>query len=102
MVNPNMARRICMEQALIVNSAYETVRFTPDGKMAVVYAIRAVCDSSCPGAMWETMKTEHPEVLICCEDNCFPIDDFLPVVDSEGWESILGLLPEYLLDKVLA
>lgn len=79
-----------------------TVRFTPDGKMAVIDAIRAVFNSSCPRAIWETMKAEHPEVLTCCEDYCFPIDGFPPVVDSEGWESIPGLLPEYLLDKVLA
>jgi len=88
-----------MEEALIINLGNEPVRFTPDGKVSVVDAIRAVSNSNRPCAIWENLKVEHPEILAYCEDYPFQGEGSLPAANSKGWERIWMLLPNYLSDK---
>jgi len=85
-----------MDQALILNLDNEQVRFTPDGKVSVFDAIKAVCDANDPQAIWENLKEEHPEILTHCEDYPFQGESHVPVIDSKGWEKIWILLPDYL------
>ena len=87
-----------MGQAMVFTLNNQSVRFTPDGKVSVVDAIRIVTNSNSPDAIWDTIKAEHPEVLMHCEDYSFQIEEPIPVVNSEGWETIWMLLPNYLLD----
>ena len=90
-----------MEQALIVNLDSVPLRFTPDGKVSVVDAIRAVSNSKCPFSIWENLKVEHPEILLYCEDYSFQGESPTPVVNSKGWERVWMLLPDYLSDADL-
>jgi len=85
-----------MERAVIVNLGSIPLRFTPDGKVSVVDAIRAVSDSNCPATLWENLKVVHPEILIHCEDYSFQGEDPVTVIDSKGWEKVWLLLPDYL------
>jgi hypothetical protein len=88
--------RIVMGQTMVFTLNNQSVRFTPDGKVSVVDAIRIVTNSNSPGAIWDTIKAEHPEVLMHCEDYLFQIEGPISVVNSEGWETIWMLLPNYL------
>ena len=90
-----------MEEALVIALDNETVRFTPDGRVSVIDAIRAVSNSNRPWEIWERLKTQQPEILIHCEDYSFLTGVSAPVVDSEGLEKILVLLQDYLLDPNL-
>jgi hypothetical protein len=94
--------RLFMEQALIINLDNETVRFTPDGRVSVIDVIRAVSNSNCPWDIWERLRTEHPEILIHCEDYSFLREGPIPGMDSEGLGKIWMLLHNYLLDPNLA
>jgi hypothetical protein len=87
-----------MAQATVFTLNNEPVRFTPEGKVSVVDAIRVVTNSNSPGAIWDSLKTEHPEVLMHCESYLFQTEGPIPVVNSEGWETIWMLLPDYLSD----
>ena len=53
-----------MAQPLILNLGSAPLRFTPDGKVSVVDAIRAVSNSKCPTFIWEKLKAAHPDILI--------------------------------------
>jgi len=85
-----------MEKDVIMDLDNGAVRFTAEGKISVIDAIRAVGVSEHPWNVWEGLKTEHPEVLDHCEDYSFQVQDSVPVVDSEGWEKICAVLLEYL------
>jgi len=87
-----------MEQALIVNLNSVALRFTPDGRVAVVDAIQAVSNSDSPYSIWENLKAEHPEILIYCEDYSFQGESPVSVINSKGWERVWILLPDYLSD----
>jgi len=87
-----------MAQATVFTLNNEPVRFTPDGRVSVVDAIRVVTNSNSPDAIWDSLKTEHPEVLMHCENYSFQTEGPIPVVNSEGWGTIWMLLPDYLLD----
>jgi hypothetical protein len=92
---------ISVEQALIFNLDSVPLRFTPDGKVSVVDAIRAVTKSKCPSYIWENSKAEHPEILIYCEGYSFQGKGPVPVIDSKGWDRVWMLLPDYLSDADL-
>jgi len=90
-----------VDKALVVNLDSEPVRFTPDGKVSVVDAIRAVSNSNFPHTIWENLKEEHPEILTYCEDYPFQGERSVLVANSKGWGRILMLLPNYLSDQDL-
>lgn len=87
-----------MEQALIVNIDSVPLRFTPDGKVSVVDAIRAVSNTNCADSIWGDLTTEHPGILKHCQDYSFQGESPIPVIDSKGWERVLMVLPDYLPD----
>jgi hypothetical protein len=87
---------VFMGQPFIVNLERVPLRFTPDGKVSVVDAIRAVSDSGHSTTIWENLKAEHPEILVYCGDYSFEGEDPVQVVDSKGWERVWMLLPNYL------
>jgi len=74
------------------------VRFTSEGKISIIDAIRAVSGFEHPWTVWETLKTDHPEILDHCDAYSFQAHGSVPVVNSEGWEKILMVLLEYLPD----
>lgn len=85
-----------MNSMLTVNVDSHHVRFTPDGKVSVVDAIRAVSNSDRPLSIWEDLKIAHPAILMHCEHYSFEGEGPISVVNNEGWESIWMLLLEYL------
>ena len=87
-----------MGKAVIVNLDSIPLRFTPDGKVSVIDAIRAVSDSNCPITIWENLKETYPDFLIYCEDYSFQEEAPVAVIDSKGWEKVWMLLPDYLAD----
>lgn len=87
-----------MKPTVTVNLDNHPVRFTPDGKVSVVDAIRAVSNSDRHLSIWEDLKTAHPEILMHCECYSFEGEGPISVVNSEGWEGIWMLLIEYLLN----
>ena len=72
-----------MNQALILNLDNEPVRFTPNGKVSVLDAIRAVINSDHPLSVWENLKKEHPEQTLVDDDLCFTgFDAYEKVIES--------------------
>jgi hypothetical protein len=92
---------VFMEQGLVVDLGTEQVRFTPDGRVSVLDAIRMVTGSKCPGLLWENLSSKHPQALKHCEEYRFPGEDSISVVDSKGWEMILTLLAKHWSDRNL-
>lgn len=76
----------------------DRVRFTPDGKIAVVDAIRALSAGKNANRIWESLKTERPEFKDLCQGYKFKEDMTDSVVDGEGWKKIEDALLDYILD----
>lgn len=74
------------------------VSSTADGKVAVMDAVSAVTGMECPEILWESLTSDHPEILDYCEAHSFQDGTEHLVVGVEGWEKIIGLLPEYFSD----
>lgn len=77
----------------------ERVRFTPDGKIAVVDAIKALSAREEAERIWESLKKERPEFDDLCQDYNFQKDKTDPVVDSESWEKIEDALLDHILNQ---
>jgi hypothetical protein len=92
---------IVMKRAVVLNLVEGPVRFTHDGRVSVLDAIRAVSMADDSDAIWKKLKKEHPEILLHCTNESVGKDGSVMVVNSEGWEMIWLLLPEYLLDPDL-
>jgi len=88
-----------MEPLVKVSLDEEAVRFTSDGRMSVLDAIRALTLSTCPEQIWDQLKHQEPKLLDHCEDRQVLHEGLLTVVDGEGWEMMWVLLIEYLLDS---
>jgi hypothetical protein len=76
----------------------DTVRFTPDGSIAVVDAIGVLSQSPRPERIWNALRRDHPETTSLCTDFKFSGDQAASVADSEGWEVIQALLLDHLLE----
>ena len=76
----------------------DRVRFTPDGKIAVVDAIRALSAGKAAGRIWESLKSERPEFKDLCQGYNFREDQTVSVVDGKGWEKIEDALLDYIVD----
>lgn len=85
------------EKPIKVKMGEKTVRFTPEGKLFVEDAIKLMSPEGESRSIWERMTNDHPDILDHCEDY-YPSqeEDNLPIIDSEGWDRIISLLPEYL------
>jgi hypothetical protein len=86
-----------MERMLTVNMEDGAVRFTQDGRMSVLDAIRTLTLSERPEKIWKDLKKEHPELLDHCEDRYDLHEGLLTVVDGTGWEMMWGFLMAYVL-----
>jgi hypothetical protein len=82
--------------SIIIDIDEAPVRFTPEGKVSVVDAIGAVAGSDDSPAIWENIKSEHPQILEHCDQHAFQGTRSVAVVDSEGWEKIWEILPYYI------
>jgi len=69
------------------------IRFTPEGGIVVLDAIRAVAKTESPEDLWRDIREEHPDVLRLCDTYRPEGRESLQVVDLSGWEKIRGLLP---------
>ena len=80
----------------------DLVRFTPDGKVAVVDAIKALSARKGAERIWESLKEERPEFQKLCQSYNFKENTTDTVVDGEGWEKIEDALLDYILDHNLS
>jgi hypothetical protein len=80
----------------------DRVRFTPDGKIAVVDAFQALGARGEAERIWERLKEEHPDFNDFCQGYSFQEDKIDSVVDGEGWEEIEDAFLEYILDHSLS
>lgn len=87
-----------MKRQLILRLDNDYVRFTPDGKVAVIDAIKALSDLGEPETVWESLKAESPEINEIYQEYDFAESTSEAVVDGEGWEKIETALLDYMLD----
>jgi len=87
-----------MKAHITMRLADSAVKFTPDGKVAVVDAIKALSASEEAPRIWQRLKQNQPGFAALCERYDFQENQFEPVVDSEGWEQIEDALLDYILD----
>ena len=90
-----------MTREFVLDLEKNFVRFTPNGEIAVIDAIKALGESDTAEEIWETLKDENPEVLSHCKRFHFSKSKSDMVVDSQGWEQIETLLFKYILDQNL-
>lgn len=76
----------------------EIIRFTEDGKMAVLDAIAVLSSDDCPGCIWEKLKQKNPKLAPALETHTFKEGEPVAVADSETWEIIQMLLLDYLIN----
>jgi hypothetical protein len=77
----------------------DTVRFTPDGKVAVIDAIGALSEADCPKCIWNELKRSHPKIRKWYTDHSFPEEKNVPVASSRCWDRIQDLLLDHLIDQ---
>jgi hypothetical protein len=87
-----------MERLVTVSLDEQDVRFTSDGRMSVLDAIRALTLSKSPERIWKDLKDRHPKLLDHCEDRQVLHEGLLTVVDGEGWDMMWALLIAYFLE----
>jgi hypothetical protein len=78
------------------------IRFTPDGKIAVMDAIKAMSEVSNSKRIWNKLAQSHPEILSLCDTYHFTSAGPTPVADWEGWETIQGHLFDYIVEEGLS
>jgi len=79
---------------------HDWVRFTPDGKVAVVDAIRAlIAEDDGADRIWESLKEKCPEFEHLCQSYNFQKKRMDSVVDGHGWEKIETALLDYIIDR---
>jgi hypothetical protein len=64
--------------------------------VSVIDAITAVAGSDESPAIWENIKSDHPQILEHCQRHAFQGSQSIAVIDSEGWEKIWEVLPDYI------
>jgi len=90
-----------MPNKFVLSLEENSVRFTPSGEIAVVDAIKALSESDTAEEIWKTLKKENPEILSHCRQFHFSKNKSALVADSQGWEQIVFLLLDYILDQNL-
>lgn len=88
-----------MEDHVTLQLEDDAVRFTPDGRIAVVDAIGALTQAGCPVCIWEDLKRDNPQLEELYGDYTFPEQDNVPVADSQSWVIIQTLLLDHLIDS---
>lgn len=77
------------------------IRFTPDGRVAVLDAIQALCDENDSQIIWPQMLTKWPQLSDVCSTYRFEQQEDMPVATRSGWEEIEGRLLDHLLSSNL-
>ena len=90
-----------MPEGIILSLAENSVRFTPNGEIAVIDAIKSLSESDTAEEIWKTLKDQNPEILGHCRRFHFSKSKSAMVADSRGWEQIESLLFDYILDQSL-
>ncbi len=88
-----------MNQNIVLNLNNESVKFTHDGKASVIDAIKMVSSAGDAPVIWERLRSEHPDIVIYCEEYAFGDAASSLVVDSEGRNKIWTLLLHYLPER---
>jgi hypothetical protein len=78
------------------------IRFTPDGKIAVIDAIQALSNLSDSRRIWNKLARSHPEIISLCDTYQFKSAKPTPVADRNGWETIQGHLFDYMVEESLS
>ena len=78
----------------------DRIRFTPDGKIAVVDAIKALSTEDGADRIWESLKKECPEFKNLCQSYYFQENKTDAVVDGQGWEKIEAALLDYITARI--
>jgi len=87
-----------MEHQFTLKLDNDPIRFTPDGKVAVVDAIKALSALDEPETVWESFRAECPEINGLYQDYDFHENKPEAVVDLNGWDKIETALLDYMLD----
>jgi hypothetical protein len=75
----------------------DRIRFTPEGKMAVIDAIEALTGADDGHRVWQNVIDGNPEMVSWCDTYRFPKSDATPVVGRKGWEKVELLVFEYMV-----
>jgi len=73
-----------MEHQFTLKLDNDPIRFTPDGKVAVVDAIKALIALGTPESVWKSLKAERPEIKEVYQDYDFHENKPEAVVDLNG------------------
>ncbi len=90
-----------MTREFLLSLDQNYIRFTPNGEIAVIDAIKALSESDSAEEIWQRLKDENPEILSHCKQFHFSKNKSVMVVDRQGWEQIEILLFDYILDQNL-
>jgi len=74
----------------------DTIKFTPDGKIAVLDAIASLCAELEMPNLWQRLISFHPELAEVCASYSFANQPPALVADGDGWEKIQTALFELL------
>ena len=74
----------------------DSIRFTPDGKVAVVDAIKALSAKNDAEQIWEALKKQCPEFKEICQRYKFKEEESDCVADGEVWQMIENALLDYI------
>ena len=85
-----------MGKSIDVDMGENSVRFSSDGKVFVMDAINLMIPDDESQGVWKRIERDHPDVLVHCEPYLTDEGESMLIVNTEGWEKILNLLPEYL------
>ena len=85
-----------MAKTYLLDLGGTDIRFTPEGKVAVVDAIEALCAGRKSEQIWRDMVAAHPEIDALCETYRFAGASPAKVVDAPGWSVIEDLLPAHV------
>ncbi len=75
----------------------DEIRFTPEGKIAVIDAIKALTGAEDGTRVWQTMIAGDPELNSWCDTYHFPESKSTPVVGLSGWEKVEAALFDYMV-----
>jgi len=75
------------------------VRFTPDGRISILDAIRVLSGQDDTVALWDAITAVKPEILERCESYPFEEEETLFVADTTAWDEIVMLLADHLLSR---
>jgi len=89
-------RRLAMDETVTLKMDGESIRFTEDGKIAVLDAIAVLTSDECPACILEKLKQQNPNLEAFLETFTLGGEP-VAVADSQNWEIIEILLLRYLI-----